>query len=38
MSLFDAHGLRNMKQVDDIIQKCTDKSYALVSVYINQNT
>ena len=34
----NAHGSRNMKQVEDIIQKCTDKTYALVSVYINQNT
>ena len=34
----NAHALRNMKQVEDIIEKCPDKSYALVSVYIDQNT
>ena len=33
-----AHSSSNMKQVDDIIEKCQDKSYALVSVYIDQNT
>ena len=38
MSLNSAHLTRNMKQVEDIIKKCQDKSYALVSVYINQNT
>ena len=28
----------DMKQVEDIIKNCPDKSYALVSVYIDQNT
>ena len=33
-----AHLSSNMKQVEDIIEICRDKSYALVSVYIDQNT
>ena len=33
-----AHSSMNVKEVEDIIERCPDKSYALVSVYIDQNT
>ena len=38
MSLYDALSSSNMKQVESIIEKCADVSYALVRVYIDPNT
>ena len=38
MSLRSAHENKNIKEVHEIISQCSDPIYALVSIYIHQNS